>query len=976
MTQKNETSGDASFFIFTVIYTFYSIILCTYPDNIVSLWHQPNIIMHTKHLLTIASALALGITTASAVPAMPGLMHTFQPDGTPITITLHGDEHTSWATSADGFTLMRDTEGFWTVATAAADGTSRPSAARLAGGDAAKIAPAGVRPGIQFKPAKTASPQFKASTPTQLPSTFPSTGKCNMLMVLVNFSDTQTTYTQADFDAYMNRPNWGGIGSFRDFYLENSYGQLDITTTVSRWVQLKHPKSYYTDNVTAIIREALTQLVTEGSINMSDYDNNNDGILDGLAIIHQGPGQEATSDLDDIWSHSSGVNGVSVGGVIVGKYTIQPEVLGYSGRQSTIGVMCHEFGHNLGAPDFYDTNYGTNGEFPGTGRWDLMASGSWNGNSGDRPAGINMWQKIEFGWLQPTLLEADTRIDNLLPASAEPVAYRIDSSERGDYFILENRAAYGEFDKALPNSGLLIYHINEDRLGNTIWSNTINASYPQAIYTVCAGAGCDPTPDDPYSYGWSDDSCFPEYGFLGGKNTSFSDNTLPSAKSLNGARSYFAVENITRNDDLTISFDYIHGERAPIPTDLTAVYRQGQVTLKWQYPDEADVDIFTIYRNGTKIGTTPETSFEIDDSDANPGDMEIIYNVEATLNNGLVSRWSELALQIPQSLILDHSFSITDDGRLSLTWEPYDELNMLSDKPNVTTVGVQAPKVTTAIRVCRDELIPYIGYTVTDVLMSNLTAGDVGIKACVWEADPDMEPQLIAEADATGQIKYGQARYITLPEPILITGEKDLWFGGEYTADTKVSCVIDNRIHNPGRGDLCRIGDGEWQQLPGSEGNHYISAALTAPEEEDEENRSILYVDTPFSHATDLSIPIGFGIYRDDILLATTASRRFTTDVVADAMFGISSIYKGGNESVQYKFNVRTTGVATPTAVTPRISTADGTIRIDGWDGPVTIWHTSGLTIYTTKAYDGRPITVAPGIYIVRAGSTTARIRL
>lgn len=932
--------------------------------------------MHNKHLLTTASALTLGVTTAFAVPAMPGLLNTFQPDGTPITITLHGDEHMSWATSTDGFTLMRDTDGFWTVATASADGFTHPTAARLAGGQAAHIAPAGIRPGIQFKPEKNTSPLFKASTPTQLPSTFPSTGKCNMLMVLVNFADTKTTYTQADFDAYMNRPNWGGIGSFRDFYLENSYGQLDITTTVSRWVQLKHPKSYYTENVAAIVQEALSQLVTEGSINMHDYDNNNDGILDGLAIIHQGPGQEATSDLTDIWSHSSGINRMSFDGIAVGKYTIQPEVLGYSGRQSTIGVMCHEFGHNLGAPDFYDTNYGTNGEFPGTGRWDLMASGSWNGDSGDRPAGINMWQKIEFGWLRPTLLEADTRLDNIPPASAEPVAYRIDSSVRGDYFILENRAAYGEFDAALPNSGLIIYHVNEERLGNTIWTNTINASYPQAIYTVCAGAGCDPTSDDPYSYGISDESCFPEYGFFDGKNTSFSDFTLPSAKSLNGKRSYFAVENITRNDDLTISLDYRHGERAPIPEGLTALYNRGQVTLEWQYPDDADPAMFTIYRNGTEIGTTTGKSFEIDETKTDTGDMEIIYNVEATLNNGLVSRWSELAMQIPQPFVLDHSYTIGDDGRLSLTWEPYDELNMLSDNPNVTTVSVQARKVTTAIRVSRDELIPYIGYSVSDVLVSNLTADDVGIKACVWEADPDMDPQLIADADATGRIKYGQASYIPLPEPILITGEKDLWFGGEYTTDNRVACVIDNRIHNPGRGDMCRIDGGAWQPLPGCEGNHYISAALTAPEQDDEENRSILYLDTPFSPATDLSFPIGFGIYRDGTLLATTASRRFTTDADEGSSFGISSIYKGGNESMQYTFKVTTTGVTTPTTATHRISTTGGAIRIDGWNGPVTIWHTSGLTIYTTDAHDGRSITVAPGIYIVRAGTTTTRIRL
>src|SRR5690606_41205846 len=43
-----------------------------------------------------------------------------------------------------------------------------------------------------------------------------------------------------------------------------------------------------------------------------------------------------------------------------------------------IGVFCHEFGHNLGLPDLYDTDPG-NGSSQGIGEWGLMGGGSWLG---------------------------------------------------------------------------------------------------------------------------------------------------------------------------------------------------------------------------------------------------------------------------------------------------------------------------------------------------------------------------------------------------------------------------------------------------------------------------------------------------------------------------------------------------------------------------------------------------------------------
>ncbi|MFN2200056.1 MAG: immune inhibitor A domain-containing protein, partial [Caldilineaceae bacterium] len=141
-----------------------------------------------------------------------------------------------------------------------------------------------------------------------------------------------------------------------------------------------------------------------------------DGYIDTFQSIHAGEGNEAGGGaLGDcaIWSHSwyvqltpIGDGGPFVDGVQnlyggiqignsdfwVGKYTIQPENGG-------VGVFTHEYGHDLGLPDLYDTSGGENG----TGFWTLMSSGSWidtgQDTIGNAPSHMGAWEKFQLGWL-------------------------------------------------------------------------------------------------------------------------------------------------------------------------------------------------------------------------------------------------------------------------------------------------------------------------------------------------------------------------------------------------------------------------------------------------------------------------------------------------------------------------------------------------------------------------------------------------
>lgn len=51
-------------------------------------------------------------------------------------------------------------------------------------------------------------------------------------------------------------------------------------------------------------------------------------------------------------------------------YTIEPE-------DGAVGVFAHEYGHDLGLPDEYDTKYSGQGEPVES--WSIMSGGSWAG---------------------------------------------------------------------------------------------------------------------------------------------------------------------------------------------------------------------------------------------------------------------------------------------------------------------------------------------------------------------------------------------------------------------------------------------------------------------------------------------------------------------------------------------------------------------------------------------------------------------
>ncbi len=313
------------------------------------------------------------------------------------------------------------------------------------------------------------------STPT--PS-----GTWKALAILVKFSDKNASVNAGNFDTLLFSDT-AGVKSLRNYYDEVSYGQLDIVTvnlpSSTGWKQMPQNHAYYVNaefcteyysyphNCQKLTEDAVAAVAAY--VDFSEYDNDNDGYVDSVIVIHTGTGAEMSGNSNDIWSHKWQTRSQPFyNGVRIRSYTIQPEYWLSSGDM-TIGVFAHELGHIFGLPDLYDTTHlpdGTN-TTQGVGYWSLMAYGSWSGpiqsnhHLGGSPAFLDAWSRIQLGWSTATdIFGSSTRSLPNVETTAGGI-FRLLPYGGGsqEYFLVENRQKIG-FDAYLPGSGLLIWHID------------------------------------------------------------------------------------------------------------------------------------------------------------------------------------------------------------------------------------------------------------------------------------------------------------------------------------------------------------------------------------------------------------------------------------------------------------------------------------------------------------------------------------
>ena len=408
-----------------------------------------------KRVILVAAAL-LSSLLCLGIPAHPGTFVHVQPDGTTLTLRRVGDE---WGHSVidvhTGRTLRLDADG-WYREESEASARQRRATARSRRSTAHRI-----------RAARSGEPI--------------AVGQKHFLVVLVEFSGLSFTVKnpQEAFRSLLNEHGYsanGGVGSARDFYYDNSHGYFEPIFDVFGPVPLPNTYSYYGANdsdgndlrAEQAVIEACRAL--DGDVDFSQYDNDGDGYVDMVFMYYAGYG-EADDDNDDentIWPHqwyieSGAGKTVTLDGVKLDSYACTNERIGSGSRRGTmcgIGTACHEFGHAMGLPDFYDTDYKTNGLSDGLYSYSTMCSGSYN-NDGRTPPYFNMMERIMLGWKSETdLREFSASGYVTLPSIDENVAYRIPTEQDGEFFILECRGNNG-WDAALPGHGLLVYHADQ-----------------------------------------------------------------------------------------------------------------------------------------------------------------------------------------------------------------------------------------------------------------------------------------------------------------------------------------------------------------------------------------------------------------------------------------------------------------------------------------------------------------------------------
>lgn len=496
-------------------------------------------------LLSISAVLAA--IAIQAMPVKPGICRNITlADGTVVRAELVGDEHLTYWRTADGACYRQ---------TPSAGVFSKVELSALQSEYDAVVAQKAAREKAILESARTSMPVKKVEG-----SKFQGKKKC--LVILANFADTKfkPEHTLDLYKQIINGENYsdetlGFKGSVRDYFKAQSGGQFEIDFDVVGPVDLpKGYAGYGKNDASGRDQAALVYPMVEDAVNLAkdqvtdwkQYDWDGDGLVEEVFVLYAGHGQATyPQDPDLVWPHKSAIDPMTVAdGVKVSVYACSCE-LGATEAIDGIGAFCHEFSHCMGLKDHYDIN----GRGYGTGFWDIMCFGCYNGNT-FLPAEYNSYEKMFCGWKEPIVLNAEPqKIEGMkaLAAGGDTYIFYNDGNEN-EYYMLENRQKTG-WDAALPGEGLIVLHVDYSK---GAWEdNQVNYNAARQRMTVI--------PADNTLGSTDEDKAGDAWPYQG--NNSLTNYSRPACTVYNantdgtGYMNKYLL-NITQNADGTISFEY------------------------------------------------------------------------------------------------------------------------------------------------------------------------------------------------------------------------------------------------------------------------------------------------------------------------------------------------------------------------------------------------------------------------------------
>jgi immune inhibitor A len=299
----------------------------------------------------------------------------------------------------------------------------------------------------------------------------PLRGNLNVIVVLAEFRDRRFTRTPQQIEELFFSTGVIPTGSVHEYYHDVSSGLVSITghavgpfempLTLAEYAHGNSGEGLDFPNTQTLGRDAAKAAMPH--VNFSSFDNDSNGFVDALVVVHAGSAAERTNSRDDLSSVKRPVQG----GELIANNTSILQFLTVA-EDSPMGIAAHELGHLLfGWPDLYDRNF----ESQGAGNWCLMAHGAWNGpaagaGDGELPAHPSAWCKMTQGWVN-TFVQRTNGTTTVEAVQESKTIHRLwkDGMATPEFFLLENRQRTG-FDSALPGDGLLIWHVDESRENN------------------------------------------------------------------------------------------------------------------------------------------------------------------------------------------------------------------------------------------------------------------------------------------------------------------------------------------------------------------------------------------------------------------------------------------------------------------------------------------------------------------------------
>ena len=563
-----------------------------------------------------------------------------QPDGSVLHCYASGDEYFNYLHDENGYTIMQHPKTGFFVYADKRDG--KLVATELVAG---KVDPASKN----IKPFNLISPQEWIArreawqhydNPVVNRDGLPNHGTLNNISIFIRFSDdTEFTNSYSDIDNMFNDVSENAI-SLRSYFRAASYGAIEIPTTfypghtddVIISYQDTYPRSYfepynestnpngYQDNERAerefsLLERAVKYINSNYPVPTElniDYDN--DEYVDNVCFIVRGD-VGAWSSL--LWPHKWALQDRTV--LINGKrvWTFNFQLADATSYFNT-STMCHEMNHSLGAPDLYHYYNGTN--LSPVGSWDLME------NNATPPQHCGAYMKMKYGhWIDeiPEITQAGTYSLNPISSSTPTnVAYKIQSSDPNQYYVLEYRKNTSLFETALPGSGLLIYRIDTRYSGNADYDPSIGIYDEVYIFRPGGSASVNGNLSSAY---FSSNVGRTEFSASTSAYPFFTDGTIDND---------FRIYNIT-NAGNTISFTYGSSSNCEAPTNLVASIENNNVTLSWDAVNNAQS--YNIYRNESLISNTSGTIY----TDGNLAYGVYSYYLKSVDANGVLSTSSE-----------------------------------------------------------------------------------------------------------------------------------------------------------------------------------------------------------------------------------------------------------------------------------------------------------------------------------------------